>query len=58
VNFLRPLSYIAPGKIRGAQEVCTLQPAEHSAARKEKSPALPGFDEFLFRSVHFASLAI
>jgi hypothetical protein len=25
---------------------------------KRKSPALPGFDEFYFCSVHFASLAI
>jgi hypothetical protein len=30
-----------------------------NASAKRKSPALPGFfDEYLFRSVHFASLAI
>jgi hypothetical protein len=49
---------------------CLLHTVEHrkklfqidaglATSTKRKSPALPGFlDEYLFRSVHFASLAI
>jgi hypothetical protein len=38
---------------------CLISLSMEQYAYKRKSPALPGFfDEYLFRSVHFASLAI
>jgi hypothetical protein len=46
---------IAASKNTDMQEARMSPPGD----RKRKSPALPGFfDEYLFRSVHFASLAI
>jgi hypothetical protein len=44
-------------KIR-ARELRTPPPAEQGDFTKRKSPAEPGFDEYLFRSVHFGSFAI
>jgi hypothetical protein len=45
-------------KIRTCEKLACFKAAGRGD-RKRKSPALPGFfDEYLFRSVHFASLAI